>query len=553
MGRQTSVRLAASTFERHPVTSRNRLHPIFRRVIGPIDKTSPPPTPPNQDRPDDAAAEPSGGFTADSLAMGMLVMLAMTILQRGLGFGRGIWFCRMLSDADVGSLSMAQDFIVMMTPIAMMGIPGSLARYVEQFRQKGHLTPMIVRLAGITAALGVLLVCSLLVAPETFGWLIFLRRDATELILAVAVGVAAIVTFNFVYELLASLRQVRMASWMQFIQSVGFSVVGVGWLYAGGSLAGLVGVFAAMTFLAVVPGVIYLHRRWNGGRATTAFDAGSMWRRLLPYAAALWAMNIVMNLFGMSDRYMILHWLPGDENVTRAAVGQYHSARIVPLLLTSLAAMVSGVLMPYLAADWEAGRRGEVITKLRQSIAAMSVLFTIGGSLTLLLAPWLFGELLQGRYAEGLSLMPMAMIYCTWGSLAIIAQDYLWVAERGKWVGVAITIGLVLNVALNMALMPSYGIYGAVMATTIANAAVLLAIWTTMWAMGFRLDRDTITMTLLPATMLGGGWVALGCTASVVLTTPTIIDAIGQCRSLASQRLENFQARRNGKLSSTAA
>lgn len=483
-----------------------------------------------------------GGFQADSLAIGMAVMLLMTIVQRGLGFGRGIWFCRLMSDTDVGSLSMAYDFIIMMTPIAMMGIPGSLARYVEQFRQRQQLTPMILRLGGITAVLGTILVVGLLQAREFFGWLIFLESGAGDLIVAVAVGVAAIVMFNFVYELLASLRQVRMASMMQFIQSVVFSIGGVAWLYAGGSIVGLIGMFSAATLTAIIPGVFYLRKRWRRTDPTgEVFDAGAMWRRLLPYAAALWMMNIITNLFGMSDRYMILHWMPGGDDVTRAAVGQYHSARIVPLLLTSLAAMVSGVLLPYLSADWERGLKTQVIDRLKQTLAAMSVLFTLGGAATLLIAPWLFGQLLQGRYAAGLTLMPLAMVYCTWTGLAAIAQDYLWVSERGKWVGVAVAIGLVLNVIGNAILLPIYGLYGAVMATTLANAAVLATTWWTMSRFGYQVDRDTITMSLLPATLLLGGWMAVICCVLVISTTSLTRVALQQAAVIVMSKLDRFR------------
>lgn len=520
--------------------------PIMSDNLGPVATESTPasessPRPKSTSK-NESVDRPTG-FQADSLAMGMVVMLAMTILQRGLGFGRGIWFCRLMSDTDVGAMSMAYDFIIMMTPIAMMGIPGSLARYVEHFRQRGQLTPMIWRMGGITAVLGGFLVVGLMQAREFFSWLIFLESGGGDLIVAVAVGVAAIVTFNFVYELLASLRQVRMASMMQFIQSVTFSIVGVAWLYIGGSLAGLIGTFAAATILAIVPGLIYLRTRWQSSDpAGESFNAPAMWRRLLPYAAALWVMNIITNLFGMSDRYMILHWMPGGDDVTRAAVGQYHSARIVPLLLTSLAAMVAGVLLPYLSADWEKGLKNQVVERLKQTLAAMSVLFTLGGAATLVLSPWLFGQLLQGRYAAGLSLMPMAMVYCTWTALATIAQSYLWVTEKGKWVGVAVAIGLVLNVIGNWLLLPVYGLYGAVLATCLANAAVLVVLWWTMHRVGYEIDRDTVTMSLLPATLLIGGYAAVICSILVIATTPMIQTAMREAKRMLWAKIRPAQA-----------
>lgn len=470
----------------------------------------------------DADHEPAQtSFVADSLALGMAVMLGMTIIQRGLGFFRGIWFCRLMDEGDVGAWSMAYDFIVMMTPIALLGIPGSLARYVEHFRQMGHLTPMVRRLAMVTAALGVGLVAMMLTMPSWFGWLIFLQPDHTSLVISVAAGVAAIIYYNFIYELVASLRQVRIASLMQFVQSVGFSIAGIAWLYAGGKIAGLVGVFVAATVLATGPGCWTLIRGWSGvPQSSDRFVASAMWRRLLPYAGALWVMNLLTNVFDLSDRYMILHWMPGTDEVTRAAVGQYHSGRIIPLLLMSLGTMISGVLMPYLAADWEKGRRADVVERLKQTMFGMSVVFTAGAAITLWIAPWLFGTLLEGRYTDGLALMPMAFVFCIWSALVNVGQDYLWVNEKGKWAGLFVAVGLVANVALNLLLLPTWGLSGAAFATMVANGVVVAGLWVAMIRNGFDADWPSLSLTVLPATLLAGPPSALACSILLVAVTP---------------------------------
>lgn len=461
--------------------------------------------------------------------VGMLAMLIMTVLQRGLGFGRGVLFCRLMSDVDVGSLSMAYDFIVMFTPIAMLGIPGSLARYVETYRRENRAGQLVRRLAMITGALGITLVLGLLLARRSFAYWIFLSADRVDLVVTIAAGVAAIVAFNFTYELLASLRQVRAASWMQFIQSVGFSILGVVWLLLGGGLVGLLSVFAAVTIFAMVPASIILKRGWHDlDNACSPASNDSIWRRVLPYAGALWMMNLLTNAFTMSDRYLILHAMPGGDETVRAAIGQYHSARLIPLLLTSLAAMVSGVLLPYLSADWESSRREQVVATLKRALVGVSVLFTIGGGITLTFAPWLFESFLENRYSQGLALMPMAMAMCIYAALAIVGQDYLWVAEKGKWVAVATGIGLSINIALTLLWLPSMGLSGAVLATLIANQMVLCVLWAIMHAAGFRIDLSIIVISILPATLLAGGPVATACGVIAAYVLPQAGEAVVQ-------------------------
>lgn len=161
--------------------------------------------------------EPASGFRADSLALGMAIMLSLTIVQRGVGFLRGIWFCRLLDETDLGRWAMA---------------------------------------------------------------------------------------FNFVNDLNASLRQVRVVSLMRFMQGIGFTVGGIGWLASGGGFAGLIVTFAVTTSVATAPGLVSLRRGWGGlPRASAPLDTRAMWRRLIPYAAALWIMNLLGNGFELSDRH----------------------------------------------------------------------------------------------------------------------------------------------------------------------------------------------------------------------------------------------------------
>ena len=179
------------------------------------------------------------------------------------------------------------------------------------------------------------------------------------------------------------------------------------------------------------------------------------------------------------------------------------------MLLVSLATMIGAVLMPYLTADWEAGRKTQVREQLRQIMFAMSVFFTAGAAVSLLIAPWFFEVVLENRYTAGLSLMPMTFVFCIWISLGCIGQDYLWVVERGKWVAVGIGVGFALNIAMNFYLLPIWGLHGAVVATVASNGVVLLGLWLAMWKFGFELDQSTVVVSLLPVSLMLSPWVAM--------------------------------------------
>jgi len=88
----------------------------------------------------------------------------------------------------------------------------------------------------------------------------------------------------------------------------------------------------------------------------------------LPFAGWVLLGSVLINLLGVIDRYMILHFSPRlSAKAALDAVGNYYAARVVPLLLVSIATMLATIIIPHLSHDWEAGRRDLVVSMLNQS------------------------------------------------------------------------------------------------------------------------------------------------------------------------------------------
>jgi O-antigen/teichoic acid export membrane protein len=114
----------------------------------------------------------------------------------------------------------------------------------------------------------------------------------------------------------------------------------------------------------------------------------------------------------------------------------------------------------------------------------------------------LFDGILEGRFAEGLAILPLTLVYCIWYSLLTVGQDYLWCLERGKWACAAVVAGLATNVALNFLWIPVYGLSGAVWATTVSNAVALAALYWLNAKCGWRPDRGVWLAAVIPLGLL---------------------------------------------------
>ncbi|MEO8268630.1 MAG: polysaccharide biosynthesis C-terminal domain-containing protein [Aureliella sp.] len=339
-------------------------------------------------------------------------------------------------------------------------------------------------------------------------------REATSygLVVWCVVTLISVAMFSFVNELVAALREVRAVSLMQFTQSVVFGVVGLSALSVRPSWSMLLPSFTIACVLATIPGLFVLLNSYRTEFRPTPraqqFDGRELWARILPYAVALWVMNLLSNLFEVSDRYMLLHLIPGAEQVGQALVGQYHCGRILPNLLTSIALMLGAVLLPYISADWEAGQPQRIAARLRQVMQSVSIGFTLLAIAGMSLAPLLFHYGFHDRYRQAEAILPISMTQAIWVSLFIVAQSYLLCIERGKRLAALMVTGLLLNLLLNWWLIQQMGLFGAVLATSIANLFTLLLLMWQLARHGCSLGWGTLALCLTPLSVAAGPAVA---------------------------------------------
>ncbi len=443
---------------------------------------------------------------SDSIASGVVFALLLTVGQRIVGFIRGILFCRIMTDQELGQWSMLWSFLMLLAPLAVLGLPGCFGRYTEYYRHRGQLRTFIQRIAAVSLVLTLALVAVMVSAPEWMSWLIFRDSGHVAIVLSLAAALVVVSASNFLSSLMESLRQVRAVTAMRFITGIAFAVVGTAMITcmqdrsAAATLA-----YAISCLLGSIPAIWFLCKHRSSIVDETKSEPlqhSTMWRKIAPFAAWLWASNLFHNLFEVSDRYMLIHWSDTAADLAHGFVGQYHSGRVVPLLLVSVAAVIGGLLMPYMSAAWEKGDRDLTCRQSKWSIKLLSLAFTAGGILVLFLAPVLFEGIFQGKYNDGLAVLPMTLVYCIWFALFTVAQNYLWVAEQGKWAAVAVAIGLGTNIVLNMLLIPKYGLQGAVLATTLGNAANLILVYIGNHRFGCRIDLGIWLTSLMPLLLL---------------------------------------------------
>jgi O-antigen/teichoic acid export membrane protein len=458
----------------------------------------------------------------DSFATSVIVLLAVTAVQRTVGFGRGILFCRWLSPEELGEWDMAYGFLLLASPLVVLGLPGSFGRYLERYRQRNQLRTFLYRASVWTGLLTAAAVGLLLAATNEFSQLIFGHDDERGLMPLVAISLAAVILHHFLEALYAALRKYRIVSTMHFCQSLTF---------AGVSLALLVWWRSAVESVIVGYGLACLISS-IGALAWTRRDLvavavrgdvpshASFWPPLVRFAIWVWVTNLLCHLFAILDRYMLVHYSGLDNATALAQVGNYHASRIVPLLFLSVADLLAGVVLPYLSHDWESGNKERVAQRVNLVLKFSSFTMLAGGAVVLIASPLLFEYAFHGRYDEGLAVMPATLTYCTWYGLLLIGQTYLWCAERMKSGTLPLLAGLVVNFLLNLAMIPAWGLSGAVISTTISTGIALVVLFVINHRFGMPVNTGVLLFSLAPVALCGGPWASVVTFCAILFAMP---------------------------------
>lgn len=453
-----------------------------------------------------APVEPGGTLRTDTLADSVLILMGMTVLQRLVGFTRSVLVCRWMSPQELGQWDMAFGFLILAGPLAILGLPGSFGRYVEYFRQRGQLRTFLWRTTTVTAVLSVMAAAVLALRPQWFSRFVFGDDNHLSQITLMAGGLLVIIAYMFMTELFTALRLYRVSSGLQFFNSLSFATLSVVLLLAWRPTAtSMLLAYAGACLLAALAALVWVRRVWRElPPVPRPTGHREFWRKLIPFAMWVWTTNWLTNLFEIADRYMLLHFGPFSPAVAMEQVGHYHSARVVPILLVSVAGLMGSLLLPHLSHDWETGRRDEVSRRVNMTVKLFGLLLIAGGATILLASPLLFGVVFQGKYDGGLAVLPLTLAYCCWFAMALLVESYLWCSEHAGLGSLAFAVALVVNIAFNLLLVPSYGLYGAVVATALANVAGLLLVYAFGQMCGLRLVRGTWIVSALPLLFLLG-------------------------------------------------
>jgi O-antigen/teichoic acid export membrane protein len=387
-------------------------------------------------------------------------------------------YTRFLSPADYGVIALAETLAVLMVTVVGMGFDASIQRlyfhYVGNPEALSSYVGSTLKFAVVVETGFILLV---LAAGPWVQHAVFRGSSVAFRYVAITVITAAAVTL-FTYRLVLYQAERRpwpyaVLSFLSFALTASFSIALV--VFAGRGIIGmLVGkLIAALLCLAVgivlTRHALHSHFHWAFVRETMAMGVP-----LVPHL--LMALGLIT-----ADRFILAHYSDLRE------VGLYAIAYSLGMIMSLVTMSLNQAWAPVyydVARQGEEGR--QVLGKMCSGlIIALTAVACFGA----LIAQGFVARFIDHRYVSAGRVVPWIIGAYLAHSLFTLFSLAPMQAKRTKLIMGGSFVALVVNTALNFALIPHWGMYGAAYATLIAYVVEAMVMYV-LAQRAYRLQYD---------------------------------------------------------------
>ena len=381
-------------------------------------------------------------------------------------------FTRMFSVADYGAMNLIGSLLLFWTSLGKLGMQQSVARFLGEVQagkravDEAGLRATILIGMGLTGlAATALAAITSLVVPAAW-W----HDDRTAgLLLPVSALVAVRVLDSGVVNLMrAQQRSLLLNAYLVLRKYATLAVI---LLLIMRFMPGLEGFYLATFVVEALAVGIMVYVLSRGGTAPARFSRETF-RDMLVFGMPLIAFEISGIVLNLGDRYVI-QVMMGAEPLGHYSAAYNLCEYVKLVLLASLAQAVVPIYVRLWEEKGEEACRQFVERALRVylmlALPIVAGLAAVGDSLLVVLA--------SEKYAAGAPVIPWVIAgMCVDGGAAIFGAG-MYIHKQNRRIVPWVVGAAVLNVALNVALIPSMGILAAALSTLLCYALIAAAAW----------------------------------------------------------------------------
>ena len=347
--------------------------------------------------------------------------------------------------------------------ISAFGLPSLLTREISRVRDdRGQIARIVNAAVGLVAVLSTIAALAMLVVGVASGYPTPLLRAL--ILTAIALGLQSIAMV--VSAAFRGIEALERSSAVTAVMEIAFMLLALAAILLDARIDGLMAMYVASRLAALVLAVAFYQARF--GRLWPAFDRTS-WRTLLSKGFPFSVNSIFSFTYSRAD-VVILSFLAGN-----VAVGFYVAAYSLTMRMNVIARTLTFALYPFLSLQFVKDTRSML------AYTSKGLYYLIIAGLLIATMLWMFGnELLLSLYGEAfadaaaaLRLLAFAVPLRFIETMLATALD---ASNRSGMRAMAVAVTGVANCSLNLILIPTYQVMGAVYAT-LASEAIICAVF----------------------------------------------------------------------------
>lgn len=411
----------------------------------------------------------------DKLVSRFRAQLGSKLVTAVTGGALTVGLARLLEPNGYGVFSLALAISSIFMFAARFGIARSAGRYVAEYKETdGAQIPYIIRTSLLLNVGSILAVVILFVASHRS---IAARLNQPALVPFLLLGCLFVVfgaLVEYTEHVIQGFEAITFAAILRSCGRLSRLFLALGLVIAGFGAIGALWGYVLSLLLATVIGGVYLYTTVREYGADASEVESGLRRRIAKYALPVMATNASLVLDKRIDTLLVGFFL-SPVSVSYYVVG----GKIVSLALAPIAAL-SFTISPTFGAQKAAGNVDRVSRIYEKTLVNALLLYFPAGAGIILVADPMINLVFGPDYSGAVAVVRVLGLYIVLSAVVQISDNGLDYLGRARERAIARLTTALMNVGLNILLIPAIGVVGAAIATvftrglyTVANLVII--------------------------------------------------------------------------------
>ncbi len=393
-----------------------------------------------------------------SLSARTIFMMISTILVNAISLITAPVITRIMSTADFGIFSLFTSWISIFSIICGGQTYGTLNNAKIEYDQKTYpdycFNVFLISTIGCIFAGGIVLINA-----DFFSGVLHLPQKCLLWLILGAYGTYAINFLSGYLIIEKKAVQNLIVSFIVVLFSTLLSIILIVYIpFFEGYFGRILG-YSIIYFIAAVCSVLYFLRFAN-----FKINIG-YWKFCLPLSVPLIVHSLSDILMSQSDRIMLM------SQKGESVVGVYSFCYTMALPVSVLSGAINSAWTP----EYYELMVKKKIDEIKEHYSRQQFIMTAMTCGYMLVAPEAVKILSVKEYWGGISIIPLVVVGYYFSYLYLFPANYEFYSKKTKYIAVSTTMAAIVNIILNFALIPYYGMHGAAVATIISYILLFLA------------------------------------------------------------------------------